>query len=314
MRLAPRWSEPLGSAARLAGPALVLVVLFVAPPPAADGAAPPWSGPNPRAGGSPSPSGAPGPSTARERGERILRRSVAAHGGLRAYRAVRDWKVVAERNLEAGSEVRHEIYREYLLRSGGRTRTLLVKERREARLIFGHDGESGFMVVDGELRTDPPAAAEAYYRAHGEYYLRSLPFKWLDDGMEATHLGRERSGSRWLQLVRITATSGVGRAPGDVWVAAIDVDTGLLAEARLDHDRAGQTWVEPPPEGRSRITYAFSDHRTVDGLRIPFRMEYVADGVRTGENLIRRFEIDVGLSTRWFRPEAHVGAAGDRPV
>jgi hypothetical protein len=235
--------------------------------------------------------------------DRILEEAVAAHGGLPRFHAVRDWRIVAERKIEDQEGI--EIYEEFLLRDGGAARTLLVKKREGSVLVFGHDGRTGFALENGRMRDDEGAAGEGYYRAHGEYYLRALPFKWKDPGMHVEYAGRERKEGRNLDLLRITAGENVGRAWKDVWVAAIDRETHLLWEARLTHHRENQTWMNPPATGTTEITYRYTDYREVAGLRIPHRLEYFSEGRRTGENVIRSIEIDRGLTEERFHPDAH---------
>jgi hypothetical protein len=162
--------------------------------------------------------------------------------------------------------------------------------------VFGHDGRKGFALTDGKIRTDPGAEEEGYYRAHGEYYLRSLPFKWMDPGVRVAHAGREMVDSRELDRLRITADENVGRAWNDVWIAVIDRKTHLLREARLSHHRE---------DGVTEIVYHYSDYRNVDGLQIPHRLEYSSEGRRTGENVIREIRIDSGVPEELFSPAAH---------
>jgi hypothetical protein len=235
---------------------------------------------------------------------RTLEESVAAHGGLERFRAVRDWHIVADRTLEGESTVK-EVYEEYLLRDGTAEKTLLVKKRDGSTLVFGHDGKATFALEDGRLRDDEGAAGEAYYRAHGEYYLRSLPFKWMDPGMKVEEAGSETSDGKELDLLRITASENVGRAWKDVWIAAIDRKTHLLWEARLTHHRDDETWVTPRPTGTIEIVYRYSDYREVSGLSVPFRMEYFSEGRKSGDNVIRTIDVDSGLGPELFRPESH---------
>ncbi len=235
---------------------------------------------------------------------RLLEEAVAAHGGLERFRAVRDWRIVADRKIE-GDSVINEIYEEYLLRDGAFEKTLLVKKRDESILVFGHDGRTGFTLTDGQLRDDEGAVGEGYYRAHGEYYLRALPFKWMDPGVLVAYVGRETTEGRELDLLRITAAENIGKAWKDVWVAAMDRKTHLLWEARLTHHRENQIWMSPPETGTTEITYRYTDYREVSGLRIPHRLEYYAEGRKTGENVIRTIEIDSGLTPERFSPESH---------
>lgn len=240
-----------------------------------------------------------------EDGGAILAKTLEAHGGLERFHAVRDWRIVAERNL-SGGDVTHEIYEEYLLRDDDFVKTLLVKKREGSTLVYGHDGREGYALVNGRLRDDAGAAGEGYYRAHGEYYLRGIPFKWADPGMHVTYAGREDTDDGELLLLRIAAEENVGRAWKDVWVAAIDAETHLLREARLTHHREMETWMGEPDDskgsngGTTLITYRYSDYRDVKGLRIPFCMEYLSSGRKTGENDIQTIEIDAGLPSRLF--------------
>ena len=199
----------------------------------------------------------------------------------------------------------NEIYEEYLLRDGTAEKTLLVKKREGSVLVFGHDGNRGFALTDGLLRDDEGAPGEAYYRAHGEYYLRALPFKWMDPGVRVEHAGHETTEGRELDLLRITAGENVGKAWEDVWVAAFDRETHLLWEARLTHHRENETWMSPPATGTTEITYRYTDYREVSGLKIPHRLEYYAERRKTGENLIRTIQIDSGLTSDLFERDAH---------
>ncbi|HXV64181.1 MAG TPA: hypothetical protein VEK15_26005 [Vicinamibacteria bacterium] len=234
-----------------------------------------------------------------DQGKAVLERSIAAHGGLARFEAIRDWKIVARRETDSGGS---ETYEEYLLRDQGGTRTLLLKRQAESVLVFGHDGSRGFAVAEGTPRSDDGAEGEGYYRAHGEYYLRSLPFKWMDPGVEVAYAGAEDG----FELLRVSASENVGRAWEDVWVAVIDRDTGLLFEARLTHHRGGETWMNRQRNEVTEITYRYSDYRDVDGLQIPFRMEYVSNGRKTGENVIQSIDFDTGLTAEIFSPRAHL--------
>lgn len=237
-----------------------------------------------------------------DEGEAILNRSIEAHGGRERFDAIVSWHIVAERDTTLG----HETYDEYLLRDAeGRLKTLLVKTRPDGILVFGHDGERGFALTHGEPRTDAAAENEGYYRAHGEYYLRSLPFKWSDPGMKACYVGRETLEGRELDLVRISAEEGTGRAWNDVWVAAIDRSTHLLFEARLTHQGEEQRWVEEPRSGADRITYRYTDYREVNGFVLTYRMEYFSGGRKTGENVVQSIDLDATLPEAIFTSGYH---------
>lgn len=225
---------------------------------------------------------------AEDSGDALLKRVLDAHGGLERFRALDRWHIVAERNLSGSGQTEHEIYEEYLLKDD-RVRTLLIKRRPNEILVFGHDGATGFALVNGRRRSDPEAEEEGYYRAHGEYYLRAIPFKWADPGVVVTYAGSEPG----LELLEIRAREGVGRDDGDVWVAAIDGETHRLREARLTH------------RGSREIVYRYSDYRNVDGLWMPFRLEYFADGSRTGENVIQSIDFEATVSKELFAPETH---------
>jgi len=240
------------------------------------------------------------------RGASILERCLDAHGGLAAFHAIRSWHIVAERRLESKGEPPRETYEEYLLRQRGAERTLLIKRRPDSLLVFGHDGREGFALVDGKRRQDAAAAGEAYYRAHGEYYLRALPFKWKDPGVDAAFEDETELGGRPAYLVRVTAAQDVGVAWKDVWRAVIDKENYLLLEARLTHDRSLQTWMEPPQRGTSVLHYRFGDLRPVGRLHLPFRMEYWSEGKKTGENRVETWELGYPLEPGFFRAETHL--------
>ncbi len=223
----------------------------------------------------------------------LLEQSLDAHGGRARFEAIRDWHIVAERKLGADSEPRREIYEEYMLEEGGLMRTLLIKRIEDSVSVYGHDGRRGFVVLDGNPGNGSEAEAEGYYRAHGEYYLRALPFKWMDPGVRLT---KSAPDERY-ELLRIEAEQGVGRAWTDVWVAAIDKTTHLLHEARLTHHT--ESWMGPE-RGVREITYRYSDYRDVEGILFPFRLEYLVGRRKTGENVIQSIELDTGLAKDLF--------------
>jgi hypothetical protein len=246
------------------------------------------------------------------RGAEILERSIEAHGGLSAFQALRSWHIVAERRLFSPGEPARETYEEYLL-NDGRVRTLLIKRRPDTVLVFGHDGHQGFALAKGKLRDDAGAAGEAYYRAHGEYYLRALPFKWKDPGVEASFERETTLEGRSAYVIRLAAGEGVGVAWKDVWRAVIDKESYLLLEARLTHDRSQQTWLASPQRGPSVIHYRFGDRRSLGRLTLPFRMEYWSEGVKTGENLVRTWDPDAVVDPALFRAETHLRATVPLP-
>ncbi len=223
-------------------------------------------------------------------GEDLLTAMLEAHGGLARYRALSDWHIVAHRRISQDGAPLRERYVESMSRRGGVVRTLLVKERTGETLVFGHDGERGFALANGEVRADDDAAGEGYYRAHGEFYLRAIPFKWADPGVRVRALGMEDDGGH---LLEVRAEPGIGPDDGDVWVALVDGESFRLREARLTH------------RGSREIVYRYSDYREVAGLWVPFRLEYWSDGVMTGENVIESFDVDVGLEPERFTPAAH---------
>lgn len=228
--------------------------------------------------------------SAPEPADALLDEVIAAHGGLDRFHALSGWRIVAERRISEGGAPVRERYVEYMSRTDGPIRTLLIKERPQATLVFGHDGVSGFALADGVERVGKDAEEEAYFRAHGEYYLRSLPFKWADPGVNVTTGGQDDDGA-W--LLEVHADEGVGPDADDVWVAVIDPETYLLREARLTHD------------GGRQITYRYSDHREVEGVMFGFRMEYWSGGEMTGDNVIRAFEANGDIDARLFTPAHH---------
>ena len=246
-------------------------------------------------------------------GRAILERSAEAHGGLQTFRAIRSWRIVARR--EGRTIPVGEIYEEYI-QNAGTIQTLLIKRQPGTVLTYLHDGQEGYSLVDGRLLEDAGAAEEAYYRAHGEYYLRALPFKWLDPGVSHRLVGRETVRGTPALLVEIQAEEGVGDAWQDTWTAVIDSNSHLLIEGRLEHypPQFGQGPVDPEARTTSQITYRYSDYRQVDGLRIPFVMEYVSGDEVTGENVIQEIELDLGLDPELFTPEAHRVRAPDSEV
>ncbi len=199
-------------------------------------------------------------------------------------------------------------------RSGG-LQTLLIKRRSDGIQTFLHDGEAGFALLDGNLRNDPGAAAEAYYQAHGEYYLRALPFKWADPGMISSSAGQEKVRGRQAYRVELRADRGVGVAADDVWTAVIDTATHLLIEARLLHGQPQHERLAGAPERKemTEIVYRFSDYRRAGPIQLPFRMEYWVGGERTGYNVIQHVTINGGIDARLFDPASHEQGKDHRP-
>jgi hypothetical protein len=163
----------------------------------------------------------------------------------------------------------------------GRLRVTIVypgSQGQEQRVVDGprawRDGE--------DVSGTPSHAAMALQAARLD-----LPYLLLRAGSGLVDGGEIQRDGRRLQVITVPLSSDAAV------VAEIDVETGLpvRSQARFESGR-----------GPLEFVTEYSDHRTVDGQKVPFREVSYAQGRRTGSTVLRRVEFLKEAPTGAFEP------------
>lgn len=104
-------------------------------------------------------------------------------------------------------------------------------ERMVALFNVNHPAEGERIWIDGEEVADAARSDSLAQRAHGMFvndsYWLLMPFKWADDGVHATYLGRMEEWGETYDVVELTF-EGVGLTPQNKYRAFVDTASGMM--------------------------------------------------------------------------------------
>jgi outer membrane lipoprotein-sorting protein len=233
-----------------------------------------------------------GPSAAR-----IVEKNVKARGGLAAWRAVGTLKISGE--MDAGGKEDPML-----------PFVLSLKRPHKSRLEITFTGKNAVQVYDGtqgwKLRpflnrddAEPFTAAELKSAASAEE-LDGLLVDYARKGTRVELAGTEQVEKKKTYKLKLTLKNGQQRF---VWI-----DASTFLEAKV----SGQP---RKLDGRPHAVEIYSrDYRTVDGLKIPFVLETVVQGVKqTHRMVVRSVTVNPPLDDALFtRPSVAVARATGR--
>lgn len=184
-----------------------------------------------------------------EKGNALLDKTIAAHGGMEA------WKSFAglEYNLSDNGKMVYQLTQ--------------IKDRRaylkSKKYEVGFDGKVAWAKPDAKEVSGKSAAF--YYNL--DFYFIGVPFLLKDPGVHAFYEGQTVVGDKAFETLKITFGEGVGFTPEDVYYLYIDPDTHLLeiltySISYFDKDSA--------PVNSAKV---YSNYQNVQGLMMPHQME-----------------------------------------
>ena len=204
------------------------------------------------------------------RGQQLLVRAQQAMGGADKLAAVKDATLVAEAALEAAPGVKVKLVNMYLAPG---------QIRQEQELPFGKvitysDGKTGWLSTPQGVQAMP---AEILKQAQGEIFRE--PY---------TSLLSDRDSSRIVNAVAENAVE-ISTADGGMRVKfEFDPASGLPAR---------QVYTDPGQGGGPvETTETFSDWREVSGIKLPFKVIQLENGMKTAEITVSEFKINTGLT------------------
>jgi hypothetical protein len=144
-----------------------------------------------------------------------------------------------------------------------------TKEGQRRVVLFNLATQQGTVYVDGK-KVEGDAATKGLKGAYGSFindsYWLSMPWKWLDMGVNLKYLGPKQRGSDTADLVELTFGK-VGLTPGDRYHAFVSRKTHLMEhwEYKLQSGQTGSwDWIYTTTEGVKLP----KDHQSADGKSI----------------------------------------------
>jgi hypothetical protein len=226
--------------------------------------------------------------------ERISLSLGGAEGGGRVLEAAKELDFVFRGTVRDGqSGTVFTAAHRYLMLDGGRRRRLDIRvesgEGKDSASVI--DGERGWLVVDGARHDVEPAAIESRLPEFSPAMIFSVPLALATEG-------RQILGDAALSVVERVESGGGARF--------VLIGTGVDGRetARLEVDAKTYRPLEvsfQSPAGH--VTYRYEDYREVaKGLIVPFKREFIRNGVRIGTTEVLRFGLRVPAEPGLFDP------------
>jgi hypothetical protein len=220
---------------------------------------------------------------------------VRAHGGLAAFRAVRDWATRGAVSLVMGDQSLEGQTAEYAQLPARRRMEMTVLGRSMVQVV---DGDRAWAAENGQAHDLGSDQVEAMrVGAYGNIVRLFLALS--DSAADLRYAGQRSFAGRPAQVVEWLRPGG---RPARVY---FDADTGqLLALEQAEVAPSGAGWVP--------VQRVFGDYRTVRGIRLPkkgasatilypYRVTVYASGTKTVETTLSDVQLNSGVATSLFR-------------
>lgn len=201
----------------------------------------------------------------------VIARNVAARGGLEAWRKVETMAWIG--HVDSSGDPAAAMPFAVELGRPNKTRFEITSMDRRFTRIF--DGTRGWRLrpaANGAPEVKPFSSEEANY-SRDEYVIDGPLIDYQAKRISARLAGLDEVGGLKAYLLELTLPSGASRR---VWI-----DAQSFLEVRVDRPS-----TNPLVKGAPVSVY-YSDYRTVDGLKLPFRIESrSSDATRGAERLV----------------------------
>ena len=210
--------------------------------------------------------------------DELVAKNLQARGGLDKIKAARTLKMVAHLNSQ-GMDLPMTMY----ARRPNLTRKELTLGAQ--KILFVFDGTTAWQINPLQAVTDPVIVTGPELDVVRQESDFDSPFvDYKSRGYAITLVGTETTGGRTLHHLKLTKNSSTQEC-------YLDAETGL--EART---------VNQGPMGA--LEQEFSDYRDVQGLKMPFTVRTLQNGVRVAEIKIDTIEIDAPIDDSLFKRPA----------
>ena len=208
----------------------------------------------------------------------LIERAVSAKGTLAKLRAVRTVRATATVTVIDPQAGRVPIPTTTSIRYPGGFR---VDARMPAGLVVQAFNAGQYWIEDERGAREAPPQLAMEIRSHVQRDIIPLLIGLADGRIAAVRAADEVDGMRTLPVLLV---EGGGMRKVSL---VLDPDTLLVARQRYDMENA-------------TMEERFSEYRTVDGLRVPFRAEVLRNGVPLVERSVEKIEFNVPLPASLF--------------
>ncbi len=232
------------------------------------------------------------------RGQALLDKVIAAHGGMQAWQSLEDltFTLTLIGFGPQGEEAAASKSLYYLKRPGkARVESITGKGVQ----VEGFDGEKPWVTVNGKPEAGDEALRGADFQAVNWWYWMGVPFKLKDPGVILTHKGPVSFRGKPVEILEATFQPGVGRT-SDHFAYSIDPQTGRIVFVEFQL----QPGVWPGVGGPEPFRSAWLDYKQVGPFSMHTRRVFYRDAKlknRAFVLLFGDFQVNTGLDDRLFK-------------
>jgi zinc protease len=238
---------------------------------------------------------APDTPESRQQAAALVEKAVRAHGGLAAFRAVRDWATRGAVSLVMGDQSLDGQTAEYAQMPGRRRMEMTVMGRSMVQVV---DGDRAWAAEDGQAHDLGRDQVEAM-RVGSYGNIVRLFLALSDSAADLRYAGPHAFAGRPTEEVEWVRPGG---KPARVY---FDAGTGQLVGLE-------QPEVSPGGAGWVPVQRVFGDYRQVSGIRLPrksasatilypYRVTVYAGGTKAVETTLSDVQLNTGVATALFR-------------
>jgi outer membrane lipoprotein-sorting protein len=210
--------------------------------------------------------------------DELVAKNLQARGGLEKIRATQTLKMVAHLNSQ-GMDLPMTLYAK---RPNMTRKELAIGQQ---KILFVFDGTTAWQINPLQASPEPIVVSGPELEMIKQESDFDNPFvDYQTRGYAITSVGAETVAGRSLHHLRLTKN-------GMTQDCYLDAETGLEAKT-----------VNPSPMGA--LEQEFSDYRDVQGLKLPFLIRTLQNGVRVAEIKIDRIDVNAPLDEALFKKPA----------
>ena len=210
----------------------------------------------------------------------IITDVIAAYGGEEALAKIRT--VYTKGSIQTLMRDEKGISTRYFKRPRKLRAELFYTRASETRIVNGFQGWRGSDSVSLREVHGPPYLAMAY-----QFKYLDLPFGFLDKGYKITYLGGEALHGVPVEVLQLVDDEG------PTMRVYVDSVTHLITRV-VGTFGAGQ--------GTTELAAEFSDYRTVEGIKVPFRVVNFSGTNKIAETLVVEVRFNRDMPDSLFQP------------
>lgn len=183
------------------------------------------------------------------KGEALLEKIIAAHGGMPAWENLKDMTFTITRvGLDAQGEVAGAGVSLYFMKRHGKFRVETITGK--GLLVQAFDGQRPWATLGGKPDTGEEALKRAHFQSVNWWYWMGIPFKLKDPGVIVQHKGTRDFGGKSAEVLDVTFQPGVG-VTNDRYTYYVDPQTHHILFVELQLQPGVWPGVGGPAPSRS---------------------------------------------------------------